>query len=163
MDAQALIGHFGMRPHPEGGHYAETYRSGGIIPASALPRIGAARSYATAILFLLRRGERSRLHRLAHDEMWHFHLGDPLRLAVLRPDGAAEEILLGPDVLHGHHVQYVVPGGCWFGATPAPGSAFALVGCTVAPGFDFADFEMADAAALAKAFPHAAALVRELG
>ena len=72
--------------------------------------------------------------------MWHFYLGAPLRLAIVRPDGTAEEILLGQDVLNGQYLQYTVPGGCWFGATPAEGSDFALVGCTVAPGFDFADF-----------------------
>ena len=84
-----------------------------------------------------------------------------LRLAIVRPDGTAEEILLGQDVLNGQYLQYTVPGGCWFGATPAEGSDFALVGCTVAPGFDFADFEMADPDVLGQTFPHAAGLVRE--
>ena len=142
MDPQKLVEHFSMSPHPEGGFFAETYRSQGAIPADALPGFGGTRNFSTGILFLLRRGEYSHLHRLKQDEMWHFYLGAPLRLAIVRLDGTAEEILLGQDVLNGQYLQYTVPGGCWFGATPAEGSDFALVGCTVAPGFDFADFEM---------------------
>ena len=126
-----------------------------------MPGFGGTRNFSTGILFLLRRGEYSHLHRLKQDEMWHFYLGAPLRLAIVRPDGTAEEILLGQDVLNGQYLQYTVPGGCWFGATPAEGSDFALVGCTVAPGFDFADFEMADPDVLGQTFPHAAGLVRE--
>ena len=136
MDPQKLVEHFSMSPHPEGGFFAETYRSQGAIPADALPGFGGTRNFSTGILFLLRRGEYSHLHRLKQDEMWHFYLGAPLRLAIVRPDG-------------------------WFGATPAEGSDFALVGCTVAPGFDFADFEMADPDVLGQTFPHAAGLVRE--
>ncbi len=167
MDPQKLVNHFDMSPHPEGGFFAETYRSEGAIPADALPGFGGARNFSTGILFLLRQGEYSHLHRLTQDEMWHFYLGAPLRLAVIRPDGTAEEVLLGQDVLNGQHLQYTVPGGCWFGATPAEGSSFALhtaegnVGCTVAPGFDFADFELADPATLEQAFPESAGLVRE--
>ena len=161
MDPQKLVEHFSMSPHPEGGFFAETYRSQGAIPADALPGFGGTRNFSTGILFLLRRGEYSHLHRLKQDEMWHFYLGAPLRLAIVRPDGTAEEVLLGQDVLNGQYLQYTVPGGCWFGATPAEGSDFALVGCTVAPGFDFADFEMADPDVLGQNFPHAAGLVRE--
>ena len=161
MDPQKLVEHFSMSPHPEGGFFAETYRSQGAIPADAPPGFGGTRNFSTGILFLLRRGEYSHLHRLKQDEMWHFYLGAPLRLAIVRLDGTAEEILLGQDVLNGQYLQYTVPGGCWFGATPAEGSDFALVGCTVAPGFDFADFEMADPDVLGQTFPHAAGLVRE--
>lgn len=153
MDPQKLVEHFSMSPHPEGGFFAETYRSQGAIPADALPGFGGTRNFSTGILFLLRRGEYSHLHRLKQDEMWHFYLGAPLRLAIVRPDGTAEEILLGQDVLNDQYLQYTVPGGCWFGATPAEGSDFALVGCTVAPGFDFADFEMADPDVLGRPSP----------
>ena len=86
---------FGMSPHPEAAFFTETYRSQGSIPADALPGFGGARNFSTGILFLLRRGEYSHLHRLKQDEMWHFYLGAPLRLAIIRPDGAAEEILFG--------------------------------------------------------------------
>ena len=95
MDPQKLVEHFSMSPHPEGGFFAETYRSQGAIPADALPGFGGTRNFSTGILFLLRRGEYSHLHRLKQDEMWHFYLGAPLRLAIVRPDGTAEEILLG--------------------------------------------------------------------
>ena len=99
MDPQKLVEHFSMSPHPEGGFFAETYRSQGAIPADALPGFGGTRNFSTGILFLLRRGEYSHLHRLKQDEMWHFYLGAPLRLAIVRPDGTAEEVLLGQDVL----------------------------------------------------------------
>ena len=82
MDPQKLVEHFSMSPHPEGGFFAETYRSQGAIPADALPGFGGTRNFSTGILFLLRRGEYSRLHRLKQDEMWHFYLGAPLRLAM---------------------------------------------------------------------------------
>ena len=161
MNTQDLVRHFDMTPHPEGGFYRETYRSAGSIPASALPGFSGARSHSTAILFLLRQGEVSHLHRIRQDELWHFYLGGPLRLVMLSPKGRQSEIVLGQDVLQGQQVQYVVPAGCWFGATPAAGTAFALVGCTVAPGFDFADFELAERAALERRFPEAGGLIRD--
>ena len=164
MTALELVRHFAMRPHPEGGFYVETYRSSGIIPGSALPAgYTGSRNYSTAILFLLRQGEYSRLHRIRQDEIWHFHLGGPLRLACIAPDGQSEERLLGMDIRNGQLLQSVVRAGCWFGATPAPGADFALVGCTVAPGFDFADFEMGHAAELEALFPSAHACIREFG
>lgn len=144
LTADDIIRHYTMQPHPEGGFFKETYRSTGSIPHTALPDgYDGPRSYSTAILFLLRQGDYSRLHRIRQDEIWHFHLGGALRLVTIAPHGETREILLGPDVTAGQHVQYTVPGGTWFGATPAAGTAFTLVGCTVAPGFDFADFELA--------------------
>ena len=94
MDPQKLVEHFSMSPHPEGGFFAETYRSQGAIPADALPGFGGTRNFSTGILFLLRRGEYSHLHRLKQDEMWHFYLGAPLRLAIVRPDGTPKGLLL---------------------------------------------------------------------
>ncbi|MEG2140827.1 MAG: cupin domain-containing protein, partial [Bilophila sp.] len=146
----------------EGGFYAETYRSAGTIPHSVLPKeYRGDRAFSTAILFLLRQGEYSHLHRIRQDEIWHFHMGGPLRLVSLSPEGEARETLLGTDLARGQQVQSVVRGGCWFGATPAPGVDFALVGCTVAPGFDFADFEMGERHQLEQTFPAAHTLVRE--
>lgn len=162
MTAIELVSHFNMTPHPEGGFFTETYRSAGTIARSALPEgYTGDRSFSTAILFLLRQGEYSHLHRIRQDEVWHFHMGGPLRLVSLSPEGVEREILLGTDLVCGHAVQAVVPGGNWFGATPAPGVDFALVGCTVAPGFDFTDFEMGNRQALEQAFPAAQKLVRE--
>lgn len=154
MNAASLIQHFNMLPHPEGGCYIQTYKSEGSIPATALPQNWGAHAFSTGILFLLKQGDYSHLHRIRQDEMWHFYLGGPLRLALLTPDGTYSEIILGQDILAGQHVQYVVPSGVWFGATPCPGSAFSFVGCTVAPGFEFADFELAERASLLQAFPH---------
>lgn len=102
MNAPELVRHFGMSPHPEGGFYRETYRSAGSIPAEALPSaFSGARSYSTAILFLLRQGDVSRLHRIRQDELWHFYLGDPLRLVMISPEGRPEEVVLGQDVTRG--------------------------------------------------------------
>lgn len=162
MTAMELVAHFNMSPHPEGGFYAETYRSAGTIARAALPEgYSGDRSFSTAILFLLRQGEYSHLHRIRQDEAWHFHLGGPLRLVSLSPEGHVRETVLGTDLARGHQLQHVVPGGCWFGATPAPGTDFALVGCTVAPGFDFADFELAQREALVQAFPAARTCIHE--
>ena len=161
MDSSLLIEHFGMLPHPEGGFYRETYRSAGHIPASGLPEsFAGSRAFSTAILFLLRGGERSRLHRIRQDEVWHFYLGGPLRLVMLEEQGA-RSVILGPDVLAGQMVQFTVPAGFWFGAAPCEGTTFALTGCTVAPGFDFADFELGQREELEREFPGARECIRE--
>ncbi len=164
MEAKSLIERFSLIPHPEGGYYRETYRSGGTIPAGALPpAFGGDRHYSTAIVFLLEKGDISRLHRIRSDEIWHFYGGGPLRLAMISPDGMAGEIILGSDIGAGHHVQYVVPAGVWFGARPCAETAFSLVGCTVAPGFDFADFEMGEKETLKAAFPKGQSCIEEFG
>ena len=152
--AADLIALHGLRPHPEGGFYRETYRSGG--------RTARGRRYSTAIYFLLPAGARSRLHRLKSDELWHFYLGGPLTVAQIHPGGRVERTVLGPDAAAGQTQQLVVPAGVWFGAYPEPGTSYSFVGCTVAPGFDFEDFEIADAAALLAEFPGAAALIKKL-
>lgn len=149
-----VIAKLGLLVHPEGGFFRETYRSGGQIPASALPSVfQGARTYSTSILYLLPEGRKSGLHRIKQDEVWHYHLGGPLRLFMISPQGETEEIILGPDIMAGQHLQFTVPAGYWFGAKPRPGAGYCLVGCTVAPGFEFADFEMASEAELKKAFP----------
>ena len=112
MNAKELIDRLGLVPHPEGGYYRETYRSAGIIPAGALsPAFGGERHYSTAIFFLLESGDISRLHRIRSDEIWHFYGGGPLKLAMIAPDGKTAEIVLGPNIEAGEHVQYVVPAG----------------------------------------------------
>lgn len=156
--SQALVEAYGLAPHPEGGFYKETYRSSETMTT----RGGAARPISTGILFLLPEGEKSRLHRIKSDELWHFHLGGPLRLTQISPEGKIEELILGPDVSKGHRLQHVVPARYWFGAEPAPGSGFSLVGCTVAPGFDFADFDLGARATLLTRFPDARETVLRL-
>lgn len=149
-----LVTRLKLAPHPEGGFYRETYRAPESISKNALPaRFTGDRSHATAIYYLLAAGDRSKLHRIHADEIWHFYDGDPLLIVAIAPDGVLSVTTLGRDFAHGQVPQYVVPAGHWFGALPAPGSTYALTGCTVAPGFDFADFELAEPDALLAAFP----------
>lgn len=162
-DAQYWIDALKLEPHPEGGYFRETYRSSLAIPQSALPHSFAAeRSVSTAIYFLLQGEDFSAFHRIASDEMWHFYAGDPLSVHAIDSDGQSIEIKLGPDPERGEVLQAVVPAGCWFGSCLAQPGAFALVGCTVAPGFDFADFEMAERLSLLREFPQHADLIRRL-
>ena len=131
----------GLAPHPEGGSFRETWRASDS--ASGLPeRFGGPRSLGTAIFYLLRAGERSRLHRLRADEVWHFYDGGPLQLHVLDPDSGYRRLVLGRDARNGDTLQCVVPNGCWFGAEPADATEYSLVGCTCAPGFEYGDFEL---------------------
>lgn len=159
-----LIARYGLHPHPEGGCYRRIWCSDGRVAAHALPGCyGGERPWSTSILFLLRSGEHSRLHRLHSDEIWHFLLGGPLRLAIIHPDGSGENCLLGQRIVAGEELVHVVPGGCWFGAMPCPGTQYALVGCTVAPGFDFADFELApDAGTIRDSLPRCDAVASRI-
>ncbi|GAB3933243.1 cupin domain-containing protein [Larkinella terrae] len=152
--AQYWIDAYRMQAHPEGGFFAETYRSAEIIPHDALPdRFSGNRSFSTGIYFLLENHHVSAFHRIQADEMWHFYTGGPLNVYVIHPSGELEIIRLGNDPTRGEVFQAVVPAGCWFGSKPAAESVYSLVGCTVAPGFDFADFELATRADLVEAYP----------
>ncbi len=135
MDAltpERLIALLDLRPHPEGGHYAETYRH--------TPE-GGGRGVKTAIHYLLRAGERSHWHRVDAVEMWHWYAGGPLELAVSADGRAVERLVLGMDLAAGQRPQGVVPAHAWQAARPL--GAWTLVGCTVSPAFEFAGFEMA--------------------
>lgn len=161
--AQYWIDRLGLQPHPEGGFFKETYRAGESLAAESLPaRFGGPRSVATGIYFLLRAGDISHFHRIESDEMWHFYSGGPLDVHVITDDGAHEVLKLGADFDAGQSFQAVVPAGCWFGSCPAQGTNYALVGCTVAPGFDFADFEMAKREALLARYPAHAGIINRL-
>jgi len=150
MNAADLVRQLGLQPHPEGGYFRETYRASEAIAGPALPRrFGGERSISTAIYFLLEAGQCSHLHRIKADEVWHFYAGDPLIVVEIDTAGRLKTTRLGGGPGEGGVFQHVVPAGVWFGAIPAEGGRFALVGCTVAPGFDFADFELADGVALA--------------
>lgn len=134
-----------LQPHPEGGHFRETWRSPEQIGAAGLPvRFAGPRALGTSIYFLLRAGERSHLHRLRADEVWHFHDGGGLRLHVITPAGEHVEYRLGLDAGAEESPQVVVPHDSWFAAEPAPGTEWVLVGCSVAPGFEYGDFEMGE-------------------
>ena len=137
---------YGMQPHPEGGYYTETYRASESIPQTGLPaRFTGDRPFSTGIYFLLENHHFSALHRIQSDEMWHFYAGGPLAIYVIHSTGNLEVIRLGSDPDQGEVFQAVVPAGCWFGSRPLVQTSYSLVGCTVAPGFDFADFELATA------------------
>jgi hypothetical protein len=157
------IEQYQLQPHPEGGWYKETYKSSETMAAGALPeRFTGSRSFSTAIYFLLEQGNFSAFHRIKSDECWHFYAGDPLEVFVLQQDGKLEVITLGSDIVNGQLFQYVVPANCWFASRPAKESTYCFVGCTVAPGFDFADFEMAKETELSVLYPQHAAVIKEL-
>ncbi len=152
-----------MQPHPEGGFFVETYRSAESISHAALPaRFGGNRSFSTGIYFLLENHHFSAFHRIQADEMWHFYAGQPLSVYVIHPDGVLETIKLGANPEQGEVFQAVVPAGTWFGSKPSPDSEYSLVGCTVAPGFDFEDFEMATRQELLTTYPQHAEIIRLL-
>lgn len=163
MDAQTIIKQLGLEPHPEGGFFHETYRSCEKIAAAALPtRYGEDRSVSTAIYYLLTPDSFSSLHRLRSDEIFHFYAGDPVTMLQLHDDGRGETITLGQDITAGQRVQVVVAKDIWQGMFLNDGGAFALLGTTVAPGFDFADFETGDRGDLIRQYPDWAAMVERL-
>lgn len=131
--ADDIIRMLGLTPHPEGGHFRETFRDDRLVDG--------ARAASTAIYFLLMAGERSRWHRVDAVEVWHWYAGSPLQLGIARPGASANIVQLGADIVGGERPQAVVPAGCWQQASSL--GPWTLVGCTVAPGFDFAGFEMA--------------------
>jgi uncharacterized protein len=163
-DAAEWIARLGLAPHPEGGWFRETYRASELITADALPaRFGGARNLATAVYFLITSEAFSALHRIRSDELWHFYAGAPVTLTLLDADGRGSlaVVRLGCDPAVGALPQVTVPAGAWFGAELTAPRAFALVGCTVAPGFDFSDFELGDREALLQRYPeHRGAIER---
>jgi predicted cupin superfamily sugar epimerase len=163
IDARYWIDRLQLIPHPEGGYYRQTYRAELTLEEAALPpEFGGSRSLATAIYFLLKGTDFSAFHRLRSDEMWHFYAGGPLVVHVIGEDGQHSEILLGSDAESGQVFQAVVEAGCWFGSRVRDPGAFALVGCTVSPGFDFADFELAKRDELVRLYPQHRQLIEGL-
>jgi predicted cupin superfamily sugar epimerase len=163
MTADDVIRLLGLQPHPvEGGFFRETYRSAASLPQSALPDHTGDRSVSTAIYYLLKPGHVSELHVLPGDEVFHFYLGSPVRMLQLWPDGSGKEVILGADIAAGQVPQLVVPGGVWQGTKLLGNDGFALLGCTVAPGFDYADYRNASRAELNAKWPAFAEQIREL-
>jgi len=160
--AQDWIDRLHLQPHPEGGYFRETYRAPLILPPSALPVHGGDRAASTAIYFLLEGDQFSAFHRIRSDELWHFYAGSTLIVHVITPDGEYRQIRLGSSADQGEHFQAVVPAGCWFGSSLFDPNKYALVGCTVAPGFDFADFEMANREELIVQYPQHRAIIQRL-
>lgn len=162
-DAKYFVEKYRMQLHPEGGWFRETYRSDEMVLGEHLPnRFGDGRCFSTAIYFLLEGEQFSGFHRIKSDELWHFYAGGPLHVYVITPQGDLEIIKLGNNPDNGEVFQAVVKAGCWFASQPAMPHSFCLVGCTVAPGFDFADFELAKAQVLAKQFPQHQTIINKL-
>lgn len=158
MRADELIALLGLRPLPmEGGYYRETYRS-----TEKTIQAGRPRSAGTAIYYCLTPDTFSALHRLPTDEIFHFYLGDPVEMLQLFPDGTGKIITLGTDLQAGQQPQVVVPKGIWQGSILRPGGKVALLGTTVAPGFDFEDYEGGERTALAEHYPAYAAHIERL-
>jgi predicted cupin superfamily sugar epimerase len=151
---QYWINKLNLIAHPEGGYYRETYRSGLSIPREGLPpQFTGPRLVSTAIYFLLDGENFSAFHRLRSDELWHFYAGSPITIHVIEPDGGYSAIHLGSDPEAGDVLQAAIKAGHWFASHVRDPGSFALAGCTVAPGFDFADFELGKRAELVGPYP----------
>jgi predicted cupin superfamily sugar epimerase len=158
MTAEEIKALLKLDPHPvEGGWFRRTYTS----PVS-VALLGGVRPYGTAIYYLLESGTFSEMHVLTSDEIFHFYLGDPVEMLQLLPDGGSALVTLGPDLHAGQHVQLVVPAGVWQGTRLIEGGKAALLGCTVTPGFDFADYRNANADELIAKWPDEAERIRKL-
>ena len=160
-DIEGLVRRFDLQPHPEGGFFRETYRSEAHVlrAGSQEPR-----SASTAIYYLLANGAHSAWHRIRSDEVWHFYAGEPLLVHVLIEDGTLTSHRLGNALTHaGTTFQAVVPAGCWFAAQCEDPASYALVGCTVAPGFEFSEFELASVEALVEVWPAHRDIIERLG
>jgi len=155
MDAARLKSLLNLKPLGfEGGYYAETYRSSDLISRENLPaRYSGPRNISTAIYYLLEPHTFSALHRVASDEIFHFYMGDPVEMLQLFPDGSGKIVLIGTDVERGMAPQVVAPRSVWQGSRLAGNGKFALLGCTVSPGFDFADFESGSRELLSRSYP----------
>ncbi|WP_216638448.1 cupin domain-containing protein [Endozoicomonas arenosclerae] len=152
-----------LQPHPEGGYFRETYRSDEVISKSNLPeRFSGERSFSTAIYYLLKGHDFSAFHRIHQDEVWHFYDGASLTIHVIAPDGAYSTAKLGRNILKDELPQFIVPAGCLFAVEVNDPASYVLSGCTVAPGFDFADFEMPPAEQLIASYPQHASLIERL-
>jgi hypothetical protein len=157
------INHLRLMPHPEGGYYRQTYSSEASLSRSCLPPgFTGSRAASTAIYFLLEGGDFSAFHRIRSDELWHFYIGDPLEILILGEHAALEIVRLGPGLNSGESFQAVVLAGRWFASRVAAGGSFAVVGCTVSPGFHFDDFELARREKLISLYPRHASLIQEL-
>lgn len=159
--SQYYIDKLQLQPHPEGGWYAETYRSDLNLDFRELQMQGP-RNLSTAIYFLIPEGSFSAFHRIKSDELWHHYDGGNLTIVVIRVDGELDILKLGKDVDKGYLPQQMVKAGCWFASFPERGADFVLCGCTVAPGFDFQDFELAQRNQLLEQYPQHEALIQQL-
>jgi uncharacterized protein len=163
QSAEDYIRNLDLQPHPEGGFYREIYRSEHTLftqhnETESPPE----RNLLTSIYFLLHNGDTSCFHRLKSDEIWYFHAGDPIAIHTIDAQKSYRCVMLGPDAGHGEVPQMIIPAGTLFGAGPAVKNGFTLVGCAVAPGFDFRDFEMFDPLELLQLYPQHEEIIRRV-
>ena len=156
MSAKDLIRILQLEPHPEGGYFKETWRSGEKL----INARGATRNLSTAIYYLLENHDKSLFHRIGSDELWFFHQGNPIEIFLIE-EGKLVVRLLGSDVENGEDPQIFIPAGTWFSAKIRNSKGYALVSCTVSPGFDFSDFELAVRGELISDYPDLCAIIEE--
>lgn len=162
-DAKYWVEKLGLEPHPEGGYFRQSYKADLVLAKEGLPaEFAGDRAVSTAIYFLLEGENFSAFHRLRSDEVWHFYAGDPLVVHVIEPKGKYSRILVGRDLEAGQVLQAVVRAGCWFASHVADWKSFAVVGCAVAPGFEFEDFEMGKREELGAKYPQHMELIERL-
>jgi predicted cupin superfamily sugar epimerase len=165
---EELLQLLSLQPHPtEGGYFRETWRAEETVVVRRSESEGGdrsqhLRSVGTAIYYLLTPHSCSTLHRLPTDEIFHFYLGDPVRMLLLYSDGSTQRVTLGTDLLSGQHIQFIVPKGTWFGSYLLKGGLYALMGTTMAPGFDYADYESGSCDKLSLEYPQEAELIHRL-
>ena len=163
INAAYWIKHLSLARHPEGGYFQEIYRSDELISKDSLPdRYEGPRAFCTSIYFLLQSDEFSHLHRLKSDELWHFYSGSSLTVHLIEQTGDYSFVRLGNDIEKGEVFQTVIRAGTWFGAIVDNPRSYSLIGCTVAPGFNFADFELADREKLLDLYPKHASIINRL-
>lgn len=159
---EQIIKQLNLSPHPEGGYYKETYRSTGQIDKPSLPEVyGSERNYCTGIYFLLTSDTFSAFHKINQDEMWHFYQGTTIELHIISESGVHTKHLIGTNFDRGEVPQLVVPGNHWFAAKVIEKDSFALVGCTVSPGFSFEDFVLPTRTELLQLFPQHVDVITE--
>lgn len=156
MDTKELIEILQLKVHPEGGYYRETYRSND----SFLIGNGKVRNIITSIYYLLENDDKSHFHRIQSDELWYFHQGKPLEICIIQNDQLSV-INLGNEIENGEVPQAVIPANCWFASSVKNSIGYSLVSCTVAPGFDFSDFELANREQLIQQYPHLRSIIEK--
>lgn len=162
IDIDEIVDLLELQSHPEGGFYKETYRSEQLIPQEALKYFSGDRNFCTSIYFLLTSDNFSAFHRIKQDEIWHFYKGSPLYVHVIYPNGDYVRHVVGMDLNKRQLPQLTVPAGCWFASCVKNQDDYSFVGCTVAPGFDFDDFELATADSLSKEYPQHEEIIKQL-
>ena len=159
-NTQFWIQHLNLKQHPEGGYFREVYKSDEFIQKKGLPdRYSSFRSFSTSIYFLLESKNFSAFHRIKSDETWHFYQGSPLSIYIILKNGKLITVNLGQNPDNKELFQFTIPKGSWFAATPILSKSYSLMGCTVAPGFDFDDFEMGKKSKLLLLYPQHSRLI----